>query len=290
MKINGYKFGNKNNWRRWVWNRIVEKYKKPKKDAVIVYLAGMEDLDRKIAIERGFSPSNMIAVDNSKEVVETLRKKGAIAIHGDLFGVLKGFSGTAVRIDILIADVCCGVNDSVYRFAEYMTDDENANIFDFDMFNGLDENKGRTIRLKDLRLPVVMFNFMRGRDPGIILNSFKDKKIKHRGRMLMETMSDIRSKSKSNNTIISNSGFQHDLQSNNPGAEVIEEWESEWYSPEYRSYKSGNIVMDSVVFNTMCPPVIKKDPVPNEYTKKVAAALAVRTMRMNGKLKPCPVC
>ena len=42
--MESYKFGNKNNWRRWQWNKIMERLNKPPKDAVVVYLIGPCDI------------------------------------------------------------------------------------------------------------------------------------------------------------------------------------------------------------------------------------------------------
>lgn len=283
MKIDGYKFGNKNNWRRWVWNRICEKYKRSKKDSIIVYLAGTEDLDRKIAIEKGFKSHNMIAIDRNEEVVKTLREKGVIAIHGDLFEVLKGFSGTSCKIDILIADVCCGVTDSVYEFAKHMTAEVYAPIFD----PGHSPDDGTAV--DDFDCPVIMFNFMRGRDKGIILNSFTGKS-KHRGEMLIEAMCKIRAEKQEKDFKRIAAEQHRDL--NDTELQIIdEEMENSLgcYDPEYKSYKSSNIVMDSVVFNYLSPGVLWCGTVPNECTRKVTAALAIRTMKINGQLKPCPI-
>jgi len=305
MKIDGYKFGNKNNWRRWVWNRISERYRKPKSEAIIVYLAGTEDLDRKIALEHGFKPYNMIAVDRDINVVEALRTKGALAIQGDLFEVLKGFSGTQCRINILIADICCGVSDDIYNFAKYMVEDETANIFDFetgidtesDFFDENDEslesfNKLTEIAFKDEKYPVIMFNLMRGRDKGIILDEFKQANIKHRGELLIETMCKIRKQAAEVifNRVAKNENRElNELEKSyisNMHACCLEET-----SPDYTSYKScyGNIVMDSVVFNAIPPDILLCEKVSNEMTKKVSATLAIRTMKMNGQLKPCPM-
>jgi hypothetical protein len=275
MKIEGYNFGNKNNWRRWVWNRICEKYKRPRGDALIVYLAGAEDLDRRIAIEKGFKPYNLIAVDKDENVVNQLRQKGALAIQGDLFEVLKGFNGTDYQIDILIADICSGVSDEVYSFAKYLTEDINNNIF----CGETEEEKAALERgetVDSSSYPVAMFNFMRGRDKGIILNSLKEQ-TKHRGEMFIRTMFKLKQEYE-----------EREMHSTEP--EPFEDYLT-YCQPEYKSYKSncGYLVMDSVVFNIQQPAIIQMKKVSNELTKRISATLAVRTMKMNGRLKHCPV-
>lgn len=155
MKIDGYKFGNKNNWRRWAWNRINERYSLPKKDAIIIYLAGKEDLDRKIAIEKGFNPNNMIAVDKNPDVIKHLRNKNVTCIEGDIIEVISNFKYTKSKINILIADFCCGLNNNIHDLSLFLTTSSIGNSFDNDS--------------------ILLFNFMRGRDKSLLLEEYKNE-------------------------------------------------------------------------------------------------------------------
>ncbi len=109
-KICDYKNGKKNNWRRWQWNRIVEHLEsigRPRKEAVVLYLAGTEDLDRREAIRRGFRSNNLIAIDTSSDVVKTLRDKSGIACLVDLNEAISVWKPPPT-IDVLVADFCGG--------------------------------------------------------------------------------------------------------------------------------------------------------------------------------------
>jgi hypothetical protein len=112
-KICGYKNGQKNNWRKWQWNRIVERLEsigRPRKETVVLCLAGMEDLDRREAIRRGFRSDNLIAIDLSSDVVKTLRGKGGIASLVDLNDAISVWRPPPT-IDVLVADFCGGFSE-----------------------------------------------------------------------------------------------------------------------------------------------------------------------------------
>lgn len=149
-----YNFGSKRNWRRWNWNRIVERLAVPPKDAMVLYLAGGEDLDRPIALERGFSQHNLIAVDRSSEVVDSLRKSGRLAINATLLEVVEVWP-KHIKIHVLIADFCSGLNlitfDQMLKF-------ERLSIFDQSVFS---------------------LNNMRGRD-GDFIKAYPLIRLKHR--------------------------------------------------------------------------------------------------------------
>jgi hypothetical protein len=102
-----YKFGNKNNWRRWAWNRVDEQLAVPAREANVLYLAGAEDLDRPIAKAHGFRDHNLIAVDLSKHTVASLRERRTISIKDRIEDVLQAWPRTR-EIHFVNLDLCCG--------------------------------------------------------------------------------------------------------------------------------------------------------------------------------------
>lgn len=155
-----YKFGAKGNWRRTIWNRIVERIPPWLKirNAVVVYLAGHQDFDRSIALSKGFMPHNLIAIERDKNVAAILRNKGILVIEGGFADVLR--SWRKLRVDVVFADLCCGATPEVvqlsvqFAFATAFAD------------------------------AVIAVNLMRGRE------TFPDRRQKflagqHRGRVLM---------------------------------------------------------------------------------------------------------
>jgi len=116
-----YQFGVKNNWRRWQWNRIVERLRvlnKRPKNCLVLYLPGEKDLDRPVALSKRFSPDNLIAVEADKTVVDKLRVRGVNCIHGDLGKVIENWPDKEPRIDVVVADYCCGITEVVATFIE----------------------------------------------------------------------------------------------------------------------------------------------------------------------------
>lgn len=98
-----YKFGTKNNWRRWAWNRLAP----ASKDDVVLYLAGERDLDRAVAIEKGFDPRNLIAIEQDPNVVASLRRRGVNCIHGDFQQVVRSWGGR--NVSVVFGDFCSGI-------------------------------------------------------------------------------------------------------------------------------------------------------------------------------------
>lgn len=157
-----YKFGNKNNWRRWKWNRIHELLEVPPSKATVFYLAGPDDLDRQVARSHGFRDENLIAVDRCKQNVEMRRSEGKLAIADDLFAAVHWWPRTK-RVDVVDADLCCGYShDLPFQF----------------------------IALVGIGVRVVAVNLLRGRDPDIqlIKTGVRDYSSLHRGNVILTVM------------------------------------------------------------------------------------------------------
>lgn len=123
MNANGanfnYKFGSKNNWRRTVWNRIVERLAVPVRDAVALYFAGPQDRDREIAIQKGFRPHNLIAIDRDCEVTKRIRAAGNLCIDADAVQIVKNWTG--LKVDAIHADYCSGLTGGPIELIDALT-------------------------------------------------------------------------------------------------------------------------------------------------------------------------
>lgn len=58
-----YDVGPKNHWRRTIWNEILRRTAGQEKEKLILYLAGPQDLDRKVALQKGVPDQNLVAID-----------------------------------------------------------------------------------------------------------------------------------------------------------------------------------------------------------------------------------
>lgn len=109
----------KKDWRGWQWNRIVEKLhllgKKPQ-NSIVVYLAGITDFDRPVAMARGFRPENLIAIDRESKVVDKLRSENVLAVSSTLLDACIAWPSNR-PVDVLLADFCSGFNQEASDFA-----------------------------------------------------------------------------------------------------------------------------------------------------------------------------
>lgn len=137
--IDNYNFEDKNKWRVMAWARIAARLKSINihpQEALVLYLSGEQDLDRKHALRKGFLWNNLICVDVSKEKVKKLRDDGKIAIHGDINSVLCNWTHKH-KPSVIYADFCTGLDR-----------------ISFNLISGL----------MNLESAVVLMNLQRGRD------------------------------------------------------------------------------------------------------------------------------
>jgi len=139
-----YKYKEKNIWRRKAWKNVASRVSN-KRNAEVVYLSGEEDIDRRLAVSYGFKAHNLFAVDQDLDVVKKLRREGKIALCGDIFEIADSFQSPSV----IWCDLCCGLTEKVAVGIYALT----------------------------LSMPfntVFMFNFLRGRETGEIARNILD--------------------------------------------------------------------------------------------------------------------
>ena len=88
---NEWKFGQKNQWRRRMWNRIASTMSiknKPTKQAIVLFLAGKGLNDVTVATEKRFRKENLIAVTLETTVRDECRAAGVPCIVGELASVV----------------------------------------------------------------------------------------------------------------------------------------------------------------------------------------------------------
>jgi hypothetical protein len=268
-----YKFGTKNNWRRHTWNRIRDRVAHPR-DAVVVYLAGRDNLDAEIAQQKGFAASNFIAVERDRKVTDALRAAGQNTINGDFVHVMAAWS-RSVKCSVVVGDFCCGLHA------------------------GLAWDLTQTVLAPQFRGTVFAFNWLRGRDPSF--NEFRKVLLdnnpgmpKHRGHFFYASIVFFLA-----STVINHAHAMHEEGGGSTDlAECAEcraahplvmenvwAWCKKSLRPEYSHYKStSGQVFDSIVitgdgFGEMdYAPLLHKETL-RGVVPKVAAALAVRTMK-----------
>lgn len=271
-----YDFNEKNIWRRQVWNDVATRFKKAKllRKAVVLYLPGPDDLDRPVALSKGFVAENLIGVERDIGIVRKLRKSGRLVIHGTLSQVVGSWPHSHA-INCIMADYCCCPCSEMFKFIMVA------------ISNGCMAEYGR-----------IVVNGQRGRETGYArafrMSMENELPRKHRG-ALIHTFT--------RNWIIG--CIENNLTGTRDLATVCSEdaWNRHhkqvdcFMDARLFSYRSS-VVMDSVAFNTpFTTPAGDRPHVAIDFTGKstfskkvrrqIQSVLAVRTMRKRGILSPC---
>ena len=262
--------GRKNNNRRRIWNEITKRIFKDKKNSLVVYLPGPDDLDRKVALERGFSADNLIGLEIDKNIFSELRKNGKLVVHGNFFDVISSWPSEKLP-DVIYIDKLGGFTRDV--------DDLLTVLFSNKFIN------------KEI---VIAINMMHGRDK--FSNYFRESEIKavkhcieygvkhesieligHRGKAAITAIKCI---------------LDYYYHSFGLSTFYFHRYFNESFNPVYGQYKSGKALKyDWVVFTKPAMNesgyVINGLPIRNKLKRRLSALLAIRTMRINGKLPHC---
>jgi L-rhamnose mutarotase len=227
-----YKFGRKNNWRRQVWNEAVNRLKSMGKlisDCKCLYLPGSENLDGEVAVQKGFKPWNLYAVEINSERAAYLRSKKLNVICADFNDVINSCNNS-LKFDFIFADFCGGITLHVRKL-----------MFSLIFANSLQHHG------------VVCVNMLRGRDSEV-RNKYRDCLFDlpiHRGmqfyRIFIVTLQQINVWAhRDNGIIVSDADKKNSCKQWNKYTEAITK-------PKVFSYKSvlpkATLIMDSIIFN-----------------------------------------
>lgn len=288
-----YKFGQKNNWRRRVWNEIARRVA-DRRNALVLYLAGEQDLDRKVAVEHGFRPNNMIIVEKDKRVAACLRAEGKVVLNMSLNDALYAWPNESPEVAVVYADLCCGLQPDVGALDDVMG--EKPSFFG----------------------AVALVNMLRGRDAAsndarqVGARFLPDEWQKHRGclMLVLEALTMLS---------VNKYGNEYTYGTKTPWLDSSRElvplhlgpfdakdmhmfgqlWKTLCVLP--LSYNSGKNIMDSIVYQgvfskdpALAREIFKKQsaartwPTDDSMRHQIRAALAVRTMRTSGRLAHAP--
>jgi len=107
-----YDFDSKNKWRVAIWKEIARRCAAPLSHAVVLYMPGAEDFDAFPAKRVGFDENHMIGVERERKIVEKIRKRGRICIHGDFLQVMHAWP-TQRYPDVVFGDFTGTVSDKM---------------------------------------------------------------------------------------------------------------------------------------------------------------------------------
>jgi hypothetical protein len=130
--LDSYDNPEKNKWRRWQWEQatrllpefIMRPSFNPRKlnaidritvqNKTVAYLCGPDDLDRHVALQLGYLPENLLAIDKNAANIDSVRRNGGTGISCDLSKFLLSASG--FHVDILLADFTWGITSNFFEF------------------------------------------------------------------------------------------------------------------------------------------------------------------------------
>jgi hypothetical protein len=277
--IANYKTGTKNNWRRRVWNEVSSRID-DKRSSKVIYLAGAQDLDRAVAVSKGFSASNMVAVDSERSVVESLRKCGKVAMQSRLSEAVAAFGGA----DVVLADFCCGLTSEVFKTAisAILLADTSK---DFVLVANLQRGREHKDEIYDesSALDEDILHCAKETDSELLLSQVLPELMKHRGAKLYRLLISVLMRELASNP--ANGGALHFMHENaNP--ELM----------TYRSSANKALKFDTLIISNplrgckigaeLRKAVIKD--IGGSAARKSAAAKAVMTMRLSGGMKRQP--
>jgi hypothetical protein len=244
----------------------------------VLYLAAEQDLDRRVAVSKGFAANNMIAVDARKSVVDKLRSETKLAIHGRMEDVAPLYPGA----NVVHVDFCCGLTDLVAKAANRIVlsgHHPKGAVFLFNLQRGREHGKGRS--------------YIRATQQAL-LDEY-GLQLKNRAELLFflifSYLVDVRA---SNGQLDLSSDSIKSTRELNSFKELI----FSIFRPFIVSYKSAagrGLYFDTLIITNPFSPFNAGD-LRREYmegkkfqalSKKVAAIKAVQTMRKAGTLPPC---
>ena len=250
-------------------------------NAVGLYLPGEFDLDRKHAIKNGFRPYNMIGVDSEISVVKAMRKRGNICIHADLMDVILAWP-KSTPLQFINADFCGGFNRTSMRMNEVLLSDSMVG------------NKHPT---------VICVNMLRGRDNDsrFYREIAQEARFGSAGYLVNNKPADSR-------TMLMHRGihlylwlvgemcewWRADFSDENPGSmdDYIDIFGYDMAlnaRPVFRSYQARTTIMDSVTFKWWWSDFTTIKNNDTKTLNKIKAALAVRSMKMNGTVRQAAI-
>jgi len=278
-----YSHGNKVRAREKSWNRIIDcmlfehrgrSCRKCRQiaasQALVLYLPGPHDADRKVARRMGFLDHNLIAVDVDPDNVKNVRNHGGIAICAQLHEVLASWP-KHTRIDAVHADTCSSLDFGALQLrvaASCSEGTDGLTVLYINMQRGRERYSQSCNNIQSLPHNVV--------DSMLKLVANVDFNERHRGHLLF---------------VGHVAGV---LESIPTEAERMTFFQIVANSPVFfDSYKNGT-TRNGVYMDSMCGRLITSNGY-NEDTswqtskRFVAAALAVRTMKTVGpSITACP--
>lgn len=106
-----YRFGQKNNWRRRIWNWVLSKPGKAKRDMGFLVLLGPDAADVEVLLSKGVQSAQIWGIDSHRLNCERTKRAypGVRVINADVAEVLSAWP-SGHPLDGIALDLCCNVS------------------------------------------------------------------------------------------------------------------------------------------------------------------------------------
>lgn len=281
-----YKNGQKNHWRRTAWNRVRELL--GRRTGIVLYLPGSTNLDEREAVRRGFSGIDLIAIERDETVAEELRKAKTNVIQSDLKSVLLNWPRDR-QVAAVIADLQCGYVNYVYDcgFAWMFGDAFRESVLLINLMRGRESAQNNEIRRNTIQIVEGVIENANGRPVVAPLQGSVEieEAMKNRARQFVyQWLGDLAY------------WGVHQLHMGPSGARAFPQTIrfavlNSYKSTERSPYMDSAVLKRTAAMNEDYSAILR-DPDNAGLIKcddgrvrdKISAALAIRTMRLNGQL------
>lgn len=106
-----YSFGTKNHWRRTIWNEVIRRVGTRAQTETILYLAGSADIDRKVATAKGIPDRSLFAIDRDRGNVAAVRAEHNKAIDAEALDLLWSWPEKR-QVCAALLDFCGGISNA----------------------------------------------------------------------------------------------------------------------------------------------------------------------------------
>lgn len=142
--LESYDSKRKESHRGWVWNRIAERTAVPVGECVVAYFPGPNDIDRGIALKKGFKNKNLIAVDLCEKNIENVRKTGGVGICSRMEEFIVMYNEP---LNAIYLDTCSGLSfvSDFIKLREYSTCLQAGAVICYNLLRGRESKQSRLI-------------------------------------------------------------------------------------------------------------------------------------------------
>lgn len=234
--------------------------------ALVLYLVGPDDIDRQIALKKGFQNHNLIGVDIKRSNIKTARAHGGLSIACNALDLLKSWTGSP--FDAVYLDTC-----SSAEIIEQLDPIRMRGIHS-DTILALNVQRGRERSIS------TRHNLMIWQAMGCSTHRAEFISQYWRTKIMATIIIAMHCKGMIELTQLHRSPLFWAEASTKIDLKEFANVINEKMDPRGYSYRSNKVYMDGIVFRSVLGNIMQPQDVDVRLLKKIAALKAVRTMKI----------